>query len=161
MQKIMSGNFNLDSNLSAASRQRNTVNDVSVRLPFTRQPFCMLEASGSTSNPACLVADLNGLCRNTYKSNKSKRKIVTKWKCFMHHAGSCLSVGCPLWGRLRGSDRCGKVRKHSGWREVAGCLYSTSFRETMFENSACEIVSVCFKLFRRFSLNPSRHSTES
>jgi len=46
MQKIMSGNFNLDSNLSAASRQRNTVNGVFVRLPFTRQPFCVLEASG-------------------------------------------------------------------------------------------------------------------
>jgi hypothetical protein len=96
MQKIMSGNFNLDSNLSAVERQRNTVNDVSVRLPFTRQPLCMLEASGSPGNPACLLADLNGLCRNKNKNNKSKRKIVTKWKCVMHHAGNCLSVGYPL-----------------------------------------------------------------
>ena len=94
MQKIVPGNFSLDSNLSVAQRQVT----LSMMCLFACHLldnlfFFVLEASGSPSNPVCPLANINGLCRNKNKSNKSKRKVVTEWKCVMYPEGSRLRVG--------------------------------------------------------------------
>jgi hypothetical protein len=86
--------------LSAAERQA-TVNDVFVRLPFTGQLFCMLEASGSATNPAFLSTDLNGLCRKKNKSNKSKRKIATEWKCVYAPCRKLTSCGLSFVRKIK------------------------------------------------------------